>query len=131
MSFYAILFWYRLVNLVNSVNDSNSKNSNDVDSFKLKLCCLICCKATTVFHIKVLLSGGSGLLCLFKKIFWKTSVLTVGPLIPLFRTSGDICPSSKPDWFPYLHASSPECNGFLRFTSGTKPAELLATIMVC
>ena len=50
--FYAILFWYRLVNLANSVIDSNSKNSNDVDSFQLKLYCLICYKATTVFHIK-------------------------------------------------------------------------------
>ena len=28
----------------------------------------------------------------FKKKFWRTQVLFVGPLIPLFWTSGDICP---------------------------------------
>ena len=28
----------------------------------------------------------------FKKNFWRTYVLFVGPLIPLFRTSGDVCP---------------------------------------
>ena len=26
----------------------------------------------------------------FLKIFWRTRVLFVGPLIPLFRTSGDV-----------------------------------------
>ena len=28
----------------------------------------------------------------FFKHFWRTCVLFVGPLIPLFRTSGDVCP---------------------------------------
>ena len=32
---------------------------------------------------------------------------------------------SKPGWIPFLHASSPLCNGFHRFTSGATPADHL------
>ena len=41
----------------------------------------------------------------------------MGPLIPLFWTSGDVCPGFQSQGgFPRLRASSPVCNGFLRFT---------------
>ena len=33
---------------------------------------------------------------------------------------------SKPGWIPRLHALSPVCKEFLRFTSGVTPADLLA-----
>ena len=36
---------------------------------------------------------------------------------------------SKPGWTPHLCASSPAHNGFLRFTSGVTPADLLAASM--
>ena len=36
---------------------------------------------------------------------------------------------SKPGWIPHLHALLPECNEFLRFTSGAKPADLLMASM--
>ena len=36
---------------------------------------------------------------------------------------------SKSGWIPCLHALSPACNGFLRFTSGATPADLLAASM--
>ena len=59
-----------------------------------------------------------------KKLFGVQSVLFVGSLIPLFWTSGDICPGLQSQGrSPRLHAS-PVCNGFLRFTSGVTPAEL-------
>ena len=51
--------------------------------------------------------------------FWRTSVLFVGPLMPLFWTSSDVCPGFQSQGgFPHLQASLPACNGFLRFTSG-------------
>ena len=66
----------------------------------------------------------------FKKKIWRTSVIFVGPLIPLFWTSGDICPGfQRQSGSPYLHASSPVCNNILRFTSGATPANLLASSM--
>ena len=66
---------------------------------------------------------------LFK--FWRTSILFVRPLIPLFWTSDDICHGFQiQDEFPHQHASSPACNGFLRFTSGVTPADLLAASVV-
>ena len=53
----------------------------------------------------------------------RTQVLFVGPLIPLFWTSGDVCPGFQSQGgFPCLHASLPVHNGFLRFTSGVTPA---------
>ena len=49
----------------------------------------------------------------------------MGPVMPPFWTSGDICPEfQSQDGFPYLHALSPVHNGFLRFTSGMTPADL-------
>ena len=46
-----------------------------------------------------------------------------GPLIPLFWTSGDVCPGFQSQGgFPHLHASSPVHNRFLRFTSDATPA---------
>ena len=39
--------------------------------------------------------------------FLRTSVLFVGPLIPLFWTSGDIAQISKSGWISYLCASLP------------------------
>ena len=59
----------------------------------------------------------------FFKIFCRTQVLFVGPLIPLFWTSGDVCPGFQSQGgFPHLRASSPVHNGFLRFTPGVTPA---------
>ena len=64
--------------------------------------------------------------CLIKN-FWRTSGLFVGSLVPTFWTSGDAGPGFQSQGrFPRLHASSPACNGFLRFTSGATPADLLA-----
>ena len=52
------------------------------------------------------LSSNCEMCALCFKIFWKTSVLFVGPLIPLFWTSGDVCPwVSKLGWVPCLYAS--------------------------
>ena len=64
--------------------------------------------------------------------FWylkksSTQVLFLGPLIPLFWTSGDVRPGiSKTEWIAYLHACL-VCsdNRFLRFISGGTPADLL------
>ena len=53
----------------------------------------------------------------FNYRYWKTSDLFVGPLIPLFWTSFDACPGFRSQsGFPCLYVSSPERNGFLRFT---------------
>ena len=49
--------------------------------------------------------------------FKKISVLFVGQLIPLFWTSGDICPGfQSQSGSPHLRVPSPACNGILRFT---------------
>ena len=62
-------------------------------------------------------------------IFWRTSVLFVGPLIPLFWTS-DICPEFQSHGgSPHLHSLSPAYNGILRFPSGVTPADLLSASM--
>ena len=47
-----------------------------------------------------------------------------GPLIPLFWTSGDICPGLKVRVDPFL-----VWNGFLSFISGVTPADLLMASM--
>ena len=48
------------------------------------------------------------------------------PLIPLFWTSGDVCPGFQSQGgFPQLCASSPAHNIFLRFTSGVTPADCI------
>ena len=55
----------------------------------------------------------------------------MGPLIPLFWTSGDVFYGfyAKLGWIPHLHASSPVHNRFLTFTSGVTPADLLEASM--
>ena len=54
--------------------------------------------------------------------FWRTQVLFVGPLIPMFWTSVDVCPRFQSQrWIPCLHAFSPVVT--LRFTSGVTPAD--------
>ena len=66
----------------------------------------------------------------FLSKFWRTSVLFIGPLIPLLSTSGDICSVFQNKvGSPCLHALSLVCNGFLRFTSSATPVDLLAVIM--
>ena len=56
----------------------------------------------------------------------------VGPmfLTPVFDTWWHLSWVSKLGLIPYLHASSPACNGFLRFTSGGTPANFLMAILV-
>ena len=70
----------------------------------------------------------STLLCV--KIFWKTSILYGGSLIPLFWTSGDICPGFQSQGgFSCLHALLPTCNEFIRFTPGTTVDFLVASMV--
>ena len=58
--------------------------------------------------------------------FWKTQVFFVGPLIPLFWTSGDVSPGFQSQGgSPHLHAFLPACNEFLRFTSGATPVDCI------
>ena len=62
-----------------------------------------------------------------KKKFRGHQSFVVGPLIPLFLTSGDIFSGFQSQGqFPNLHASLP---GYLRFTSGVTPADLLVASM--
>ena len=43
----------------------------------------------------------------------------MGPLIPLFWTSGDVSPGFQSQgWIPRLRTLSPACNELMRFTSG-------------
>ena len=50
----------------------------------------------------------------------------MGPLIPLFWTSGDVCPGFQSQGgFSCLCASLPAHNRFLRFTSGATPADCI------
>ena len=49
--------------------------------------------------------------------------LFVGPLIPLFWTSGDVCPGFKAWVDQSLPSLSTACNGLLRFTSDATPAD--------
>ena len=66
----------------------------------------------------------------FFKIFGGHKVLFVGPLVPLFWTSGDVCPGFQSQGgFPRLHASLPAHNRFLRFTSGVTPAGCIEVSM--
>ena len=54
----------------------------------------------------------------------------MGPLIPLFWTSGGVCSGFQSQGgFPGLHAFSPVHNGFLRFTSGVTPADCIEVSM--
>ena len=53
--------------------------------------------------------------------FWRTLVLYVGPLLPLFLTSGEFCPAfQSKDESLCFHALSPAYIVFLRFTSGSQ-----------
>ena len=55
---------------------------------------------------------------------------SLGPLIPLFWTSGNVCPGFQTQGgSSHLHASSPVCNRILRFTSVATPADLLVASM--
>ena len=75
------------------------------------------------------LDGGQNFTCnlyTVKLFFWRTSVLFVEPLVPLFGTSGDVCPGYQSQSARFLAS----CNGFLRFTSGATPADLLTASMV-
>ena len=66
----------------------------------------------------------------FKKRFWRRSVLFVGPLIPLFCTSGNVSPGFQSQGgSPFLYALLPICNRILRFTSGVTPVDLLVASM--
>ena len=54
----------------------------------------------------------------------------MGPLIPLFKTFGDVCSGYQSQGrFSHLCALSPAGNGFLRFTSGETPVDLLKARM--
>ena len=65
-----------------------------------------------------------------KKNFWKTWVLLVGLLIPLFWISGEICPGFYTQGgSPCLLALSLACNRIIRFTYGATPADLLTANM--
>ena len=67
----------------------------------------------------------------FKKKIWRTSVLFVGPLIPLFWTSGDVYPGfQSQSGYPCLHAFLPVCNKIPRFTSAATPADLFVARIV-
>ena len=51
----------------------------------------------------------------------------VGPLISLFWTSSGVYSGFQSQGgFPCLHTMSPVCSGFLTFTYGATPADLLA-----
>ena len=65
---------------------------------------------------------------IFKKKVLEDTRPFCGTWIPLFWTSGDFW-VSKPGWICHLRVSPPACNGFLRFTSGATPADLLAATM--
>ena len=61
---------------------------------------------------------------------FSTQILVVERLAYLFCTSGSVCPGfPKSEWIDHLHVSSPVCNGFLRFTSGAAPTDLLTAII--
>ena len=54
----------------------------------------------------------------------------MGPLIPLFWTSGDVYPRFQSQvGLAHLCDLLPVCNGFIRFSSGVTPADLLAGSM--
>ena len=65
----------------------------------------------------------------FKKKFGRHQSFFMGPLIPLFWTSGDVCPWFQSQGDPLLACFIALCNGFLRFSYGVTPADLLAASM--
>ena len=65
-----------------------------------------------------------------KKKNWRTSVLFVWPLIPLFWTSDDVCRGfERQSGSSHLCASLPVSKGILRFTCGATPADFFAASM--
>ena len=73
---------------------------------------------------------GSLVSSFFCKIFWKTQVLFCGATdIPVLNFWWCLPWVSKSGWIPHLYAFLPACNGFLRFTSGATPANLLMASM--
>ena len=60
----------------------------------------------------------------FFKHFSRTWVLFEGPLIPLFWTSGDVCPGFQ------SQGGFLACNGCLTFPSGATPADIFHAIFV-
>ena len=72
----------------------------------------------------------AGCLFFFFKIFGRTRVLFVGPLIPPVLDFWWCLPRvSKLGWISHLHALSTACNEFLSFTSGATPDDLLVASM--
>ena len=66
-----------------------------------------------------------GIVLLFFNFEEKTLVLFVGPLIPLFRISGDICLRFESQHgSSCFHALLLACNRIIRFTSGETPADI-------
>ena len=120
--------WYIIEYIINT----------DISSMFPKICQQV---LTTIHQIQMSFSGNLNKFFwmlrkilinvnFFKKKFWRTWVLFVGPLISLLWTSGDIWPGfqSQVGSLTCL-LLSPVCNGFLRFNSGVTPANLLAARM--
>ena len=70
--------------------------------------------------------------CLCKELFftWKKNLEDTSPFCGATDTHvldlwWCLPWDSKPGWIPHLHAFSPACNGFLRFTSGVTPANCI------
>ena len=74
-------------------------------------------------HLSVILTQ-----LFFKKFFGRTSVLFVGPLIPLFWTFGDICPGFQSQGGSFFCVCFLSCV-ILRFTSGVTPADCVEVSM--
>ena len=67
---------------------------------------------------------------LFLKKIFVGQVLLVGPLIPLFWTSGDVSPGFQSQGRSLACMPlSPACNEFLRFTSCVTPADCIEVSM--
>ena len=80
------------------------------------------------FYFKNLNNKRSILFSCFFINFWRTQVLFVWAHIPLFWTSGDVCPEFQSQGrTSHLRTSLATCSGFLRFTFGATPADLFAT----
>ena len=79
--------------------------------------CLYISNSTLEGNISV--KRGHSLQC----FYWSKIFFFVGPLIPLFWTSGYICPGFQSQAGSCLHAFLPAL--LLRFTSGATPADLL------
>ena len=94
---------------------------------KTSTCDLILLKHCNNLH------GFLGIQFFFFLNFWRTWVLFVGPLIPLFWTSGDVSSGFQSQSRFCLIRTWRRCTSnithSLRFTSGAAPADLLAASM--